>query len=106
MTPELIQAFDIHALDPQVQQFYADIEAKIESTHEQYRAYMGSIFQEVVDMRGMEEAKAWAYHRYGKSQSTFYRYLQVARGDDPYPQLKQEQQERRENSSSILNVEN
>jgi hypothetical protein len=90
-----IVLFAYETLDAIVQQFYAEVEVEITNANEQYRAALGAIIQQVIDVRGKEEALQWAMWRFNKSERTIYRYLQIAEGHDPYPQLRQDNDERR-----------
>ena len=89
----------------EVREFYAEIEQQADVITYNYRYQMGLLIQQVVDMRGRDEALAWAKSYLGKSQPTVYRYLQVAHGENPYPQLAIDEAERR-NTSTILNIGN
>lgn len=90
----LVVRFAYETLDAAVRQFYAGIDAQIETINDQYRAAIGAIIQQVIDERGKEEALEWAVWRFKKSERTIYRYLQIAEGKNPYPQLRQDNQER------------
>jgi hypothetical protein len=90
----VVQTFNYDQLDEDVQAFYDDIEQQVVEANNQYRAAIGSIIQQVIDVRGRDEALAWFVSKFQKSERTMQRYLQAARGDDPYPQLRQENNER------------
>jgi hypothetical protein len=100
---ETVQTFNYDQLDEEVQHFYDDVEQQIADINEQYRVAIGSIVQQVVDMRGMDEAKAWFLHRFEQSQTTFYKYLQLASGKDTWAlEREQKQQKQLEEKAHAL----
>lgn len=101
-----VQSFSYDQLDEEVQQFYDDIEQQVADANNQYRVAIGAIVQQVIDVRGRDEALAWFIHRFQKSERTMQRYLQAARGDDPYPELRQENNERYAKASTSVKFDN
>src|SRR5215469_8936818 len=89
------ETFDYSILDDETRDFYTEIEQQADSITYEYRYAMGLLIQTVIEKRGKDEAFAWAIHYLHKSQSTIYRYLQVARGEDPYAAIRERTQNER-----------
>lgn len=86
------QEFYYEQLEPEVQQFYDDIEQQVSDTNDQWRTAIGAIIQQVIDVRGRDEALAWFMHRFQKSQTTFYKYLRLANGEDTWAIEREQKQ--------------
>ena len=54
----------------EVREFYAEIEQQADAVTYNYRYQMGLLIQQVVDVRGRDEAFAWAQDYLGKRERT------------------------------------